>query len=1344
MSSARSILPMLGTYALGVLNDNFIKQAALLLAIAANAKGFQGTATMAFAAPFLLFSAWCGWAADRFPRRTIVIVSKVLEVVAAGIGVAGLLFDNYGLVLAGIFAMAAQSTLFSPAINATIAAVCPAASINRVNGLFRTVTTVFILLGIGLAGLLLDAGGVKLVAAVALGVAVVGVALSLLVPATPVAGRPSFPRSGPLASLVDTWRVRRDAPLLYALICDAFFYFIATLGLLAVNAFGMLDLGLSAGATSMLAASMTVGICLGALIASRTTRPGRWLKAPAVAGAGLALGLAAAGFAGELASAVAAFSLAGVFGGFLVVPASAFIQHRPADGVKGRVIAVSNFTSFAGILLAGQVYVALELAFAPHTILLCLGGICVLFAALTMFFALRLGRQGIDESEHPDPFLPGTAQELRAAKLLKSWPTLDPAILKDMPEQKRLREKWLLRLALRLLGLALSLRYRVRVRWLTPRPQGPVLILPNHPALIDPVLMMTVCHDYLPRPVADKAQVEHPLTGLLVRAAGAISLPDVVRDGAGADAVRQVVTAAKTALLSGESVLLYPSGRMQRTEAERLGAASMGFELAKTASEFGGAVVLARTSGLWGSRFSHALGTPDQARLLPRFLLALLASGLFFLPRRTVTVELAWREGFPGEPGTGGPGPEEKLAFNRELETFYASRPAEDQGIVPLHVLGKREPVPGASAPAKADSQTGADVVLDDAQAMFVYAWLAQRTSATSVTGETLLGADLGLDSLELTSLSLDFEDAFGRPVDPASLVTAGDLALAASGSGREAAAPAPSPSADWARPLPTPRLDGETVGAAFLAAARRSGNLPVVADAGGEKGYARLLAGIHLVRGLLPKEQRHVGIMLPAGPGAVVAYFAVLLAGKVPVMLNFTAGRAALAHAVELTGIRTVLTAGPIHTRVARAGALPTGPSYIALDALKPSLLKKIWAMLAPRLPGWARHMRRVKASDVAVVLFTSGSEGLPKAVPLTHANLMANLGDIASALSVDGRDSLLAFLPPFHSLGLTANLLLPLTFGLRAAYAPDPTDAGTLASLAKAYRTTLVAATPTFLHGILERAGNLSDVPSMEHHGATGIVHGAQGGLPDMRLAFVGAEACPGRTFELFAKVCPQGEILEGYGTTECSPVVSVNRPSLNRPGRNVRGSLGEPLASIKTRLLHPQTGEPVADGVDGLLLVSGPSVFSGYLGRGQDGFREVDGAWWYETGDIVARKDGVLFFRGRIKRFIKIAGEMISLTAVEQALTDWTSSLPGTEPGAALAMLDMDGLVVVTNTAMPMISVEEANRALRQAGLPPLAKVRDIVRIEEIPLLGSGKTDYPTLQKKVAREIEEMADI
>lgn len=397
---------MAATYSLGVFNDNFFKQAACLLAVMAGKPDFQGYAAAVFTLPWLLFSSHAGWMADRFPKRSVVIAAKALELVAMIAGGLGVVLVSWPLIFVMLFLMALQSTIFSPALNGSIPELYPQARVMRANSTLKTVTTSAILIGIILAGLALSqkwasVWGVPLGRAIVGGgvvaVAAAGLAISLGVPRRPPADPGArFPWRGPVDTLRELFRIRTDRLLAIAIVADAMVWFIAVVQILLVNEMGIRQFGLGEQATSFLVVAELGGVAVGGLLARRLAKGLRWLRFQ-VAGFTL-LGLPMVAMAGipylpagwRVAAAAVLLLAAGVPGGLLLVPLESFFQTRPAPERRGTVIAAANFAGFFAMALAGLASNPLNLWVTPTRSFAVVGALS-LAAAVGMLAILRKG-----------------------------------------------------------------------------------------------------------------------------------------------------------------------------------------------------------------------------------------------------------------------------------------------------------------------------------------------------------------------------------------------------------------------------------------------------------------------------------------------------------------------------------------------------------------------------------------------------------------------------------------------------------------------------------------------------------------------------------------------------------------------------------------------------------------------------------------------------------------------------------------------------------------------------------------------------------------------------------------
>jgi long-chain-fatty-acid--[acyl-carrier-protein] ligase len=865
--------------------------------------------------------------------------------------------------------------------------------------------------------------------------------------------------------------------------------------------------------------------------------------------------------------------------------------------------------------------------------------------------------------------------------------------------------------------MLLGLRYRVRVdgvAQVAARGRRGILFLPNHPALVDPVMLMSRLHArFRPRPLADQDQIAPPGVRWLASIFRVIAIPDPARYGEESrEQVEKALETVAAALRQGDNVIFYPAGRIYRSRLESLGG-NRGLELL-LAMVPEARVVLVRTTGLWGSGFGRGQGGPPAvSRTLRRGFLGVLTSGVFFAPRRRVAITLQEPEDLPRTAG--------RDVLNRYLEAFYnAGTPPP-----PLYVPYSRWERGGArQLPEPESRREAATGEIPDSVRELVVTWLADKAGcpAARIRDPDRLAADLGLDSLAVIDLATWIGHEFGvNTDDTAGWLVVGDALAAAAGLGvaTAGATPLQPPPAAWNHPLAAlPRIpDGATLVEVFLHQARRGPGRMVLADQNsGGRTYRDLITALLL---LTPELRRvaepHVGILLPASVGATTLTMAVLCAGKTPVLLNWTTGVRNMRHALEVTGVRRVLTSKRLVKRLATQvdgfGELEPFLWYVEDLAGAFTRTAKLGAALRARCGHWAALTPPVMP-ETAAILFTSGSENLPKAVPLTHANLLANQRDCMTVMAFTARDRMLGFLPPFHSFGLNITLLLPLCAGIPVVYHPNPTEGGTLARLIQLYGITMMIGTPTFVNGILRAA--------------------APGDLKSLRLAVTGAEKCPDSLRASLLKAYPQVVMLEGYGITECSPVVAATRPEDNRPG-----TIGRPLPSFTVAVVHPETGAACAPDETGMLLVRGPSVFGGYYRHeGASPFVEYDGQQWYRTGDLVrCSADGHLTFVGRLKRFIKLGGEMISLPAIEEILLRHYTQPEDEAPPLAVESTAAEANPEIVLFCVRPIEREEANRQLREAGLSPLHNIRRVMALDAVPLLGTGKVDYRALRARLA---------
>jgi acyl-[acyl-carrier-protein]-phospholipid O-acyltransferase/long-chain-fatty-acid--[acyl-carrier-protein] ligase len=452
------------------------------------------------------------------------------------------------------------------------------------------------------------------------------------------------------------------------------------------------------------------------------------------------------------------------------------------------------------------------------------------------------------------------------------------------------------------------------------------------------------------------------------------------------------------------------------------------------------------------------------------------------------------------------------------------------------------------------------------------------------------------------------------------------------------------------------------------------------------------------------------VGVLLPSSMGVVVTFFGLHAFGRVPVMLNFTSGARNLKAACRTAGVKRILTARRF-VENAKLEDLLDSLGEIAeivwLDDVRKSVTFKdklygLAAGLAPR-----RFRTRTSPDDPGVILFTSGSFGAPKGVMLSQRNLVANVAQVAAHIDLDPNWVMFNPLPTFHCFGLTGGVLLPLLTGMKAFEYPSPLHTKQIPPLVRETKASILLATDTFINQYARVA--------------------RPGDLESLTFVVCGAEKVRDETHDMFARDYPGVPVLEGYGVTEASPVIAVNQPHDNR-----RGTVGKVLPGLEVRI-EPVDGIPAG----GRLFVRGPNVMDGYLrSDGEVGVEPISDGW-YDTGDVVEiGPDGWMRIQGRVKRFAKIGGEMVSLTAVEGiAEAVWPDgrhavvAIPDAKKGERLVLVtDRRDADVTSLTAWA-----------RSHGASELAVPKKILRVPEVPVLGTGKTDYVAIQRMAETEAE-----
>ncbi len=523
----------------------------------------------------------------------------------------------------------------------------------------------------------------------------------------------------------------------------------------------------------------------------------------------------------------------------------------------------------------------------------------------------------------------------------------------------------------------------------------------------------------------------------------------------------------------------------------------------------------------------------------------------------------------------------------------------------------------------------------------------------------------------------------------------------------------------------------------AWIKRAKEVGGALSVADSTGAElsGYKFITATLLIANKLKPKiPEQNIGIIMPSTAGGALVNMAVLSLGKTVVNLNYSASIPSLLHAIDVAEVKTIITAKQFIARLKAKGfdigEILDRVQVIYMEDVKESLskIKSIGYFLAAKfLPTWVLSglfIKDNKITDTAAILFSSGSEGTPKGIELTHQNIMGNIKQFVGVINPKDDDSILATLPIFHSFGLTVTTFMPLIEGLPMIAHPDPTDGYGIGKMAAKYRATIMCGTATF-YRLYTRNRKLKPIM-----------------FESLRYVVAGAEKLPSDVREAFKKRFNK-DILEGYGTTETTPVASTNMPDVLREDFSVQignkpGTVGLPIPGSCFRIVDPDTFKELPIGKDGMILIGGTQIMKGYVKdekKTKEVIKEIDGIRWYVTGDKGhLDEDGFLTIVDRYSRFAKIGGEMVSLGLVERELNKLideesflaVTAIPDSKKGEKLVCL-IEG----------KIEIDELKEKIKSLNLNPLFIPSIYHKVDEVPKLGSGKLDLKGL-KKMALEI------
>lgn len=496
-----------------------------------------------------------------------------------------------------------------------------------------------------------------------------------------------------------------------------------------------------------------------------------------------------------------------------------------------------------------------------------------------------------------------------------------------------------------------------------------------------------------------------------------------------------------------------------------------------------------------------------------------------------------------------------------------------------------------------------------------------------------------------------------------------------------------------------------------------------------------RFLVGVLLFSKTIKERspEKNIGLMVPSSVGGAITIMSIMSLGKTVVNLNFTSGKKSLQSAAKMAELKTIYTSKKFIGKMLDKGvdliSFFTGINIIYLEDVKESISigRKLKTLLLSKILSASaiekKFFKKVNGNDTAAILFSSGSEGSPKGIELSHTNLSANAKQASIALKIQKNDVFMSTLPTFHSFGFLATTLLPLGYGSPIVFHADPTEVENVAHAIEKYNGTIMAGTPTFLRMYVVNKKISSHM------------------LSSIRFVVSGAEKLTTEVAEDF-QLKFNKPIYQAYGCTETSPGACINLPDTEDNDGNIiinnkPGKVGKALMGTKFKIVDPETMDQLKTGEDGLILIGGPQVMKGYLGmdsKTAEVVKTMDGVRWYNSGDKGSLdSDGFLTIVDRFSRFAKIGGEMVSLSAIEEQVQQ-SLEMPELEL-VAVAIEDKKKGEKIVLLVTENIDLNTIKSALLKDEVPPLMMPSKVILVDEVPKLGTGKTDF-SASKKIAQ--------
>ena len=753
-------------------------------------------------------------------------------------------------------------------------------------------------------------------------------------------------------------------------------------------------------------------------------------------------------------------------------------------------------------------------------------------------------------------------------------------------------------------------------------------------------------------------------------------------------------------------LLIFPSGRLKVSEKDAIKNPLL-YELIKQNPGF--TPVLVKVNGMWGSAFSNRQINISIKPISSIFacILTILKNFIFFMPKRKVVISL------------------EKIDlkaiaetnldnFNENFQHLFQKPYIDDKGnnlsqkkITPHFYWKKLEAIDERDTFTEIEEEVISKIA---------------KLGKLNIKDISLLDdlyMDLNLNSLDITELIIFLEERFGRRVDFSSLNKVKDICIAAVGK-EDLSVESNISFQTWDKIENRKEVgfdNSKTIIEQFLRTCDRMGNAIACAEKDDVLSYPRmksLVLGFAQVLEDVPGKM--VGVMLPSSSLMNALVLALLLVNKIPVMLNWTLGIHHIESIIKQTDLKTIFVLDYFMAALDKYNISEfLQDRIVTLEQQREKLTftrrKKAIRLSRENADYLLRYFSTTYQTedDPAVIMFTSGTENEPKGVILSHKNILSNQRVAIKPIELDKSDSILGILPPFHIFGFSITNLLPLLCGCRAVFQSDVLNIRESLEFIYQFKVKVVCTTPTLLKALLSVADDET--------------------IKSVRLFIVGAEKAPKSLFELGKTFKTPFQIIEGYGVTECSPIITLNKINMEKNG------VGYPLEDVRVEIADPKTFDFLSPNKEGLVFVSGPNVFKGYLNSNTSPFYKKNDIRWYITGDMGYLDDeNALHLTGRISRFIKIGGEMISLPKIEQIFTNEFAKDKSKILSLKLAVLAREEeekrpeIVLFINTPLEL---QEANEIIKMSGLSNLYRLNE-VKIVDIPVLPTGKVNYQKLKK------------